>query len=45
MVLYQDILDIDSAFHAITQGPDSLKTYVVQEGDSYGLLQLLTILQ
>jgi len=34
MVLYQDILDIDSAFHAITQGPDSLKTYVVQEGDS-----------
>lgn len=34
MVLYQDILDIDSAFHAITQGPDSLKTYVVKEGDS-----------
>ncbi len=34
MVPYQEILDIDSAFHAITQGPESLKTYVVKEGDS-----------
>ncbi|NLY61747.1 MAG: LysM peptidoglycan-binding domain-containing protein [Clostridiales bacterium] len=34
MVLYQDILDIDSAFQVITQGPDALKTYVVKEGDS-----------
>lgn len=34
LVLYKDILDIDGAFRAITQGPDAHKAHVVEEGDS-----------
>ncbi|NLI60442.1 MAG: LysM peptidoglycan-binding domain-containing protein [Clostridiales bacterium] len=34
LVLYQDIIDIDTAFQVITQGPDSHRTYLVEEGDT-----------